>query len=161
MLPVTRLTKADFDDIIEHLEDFWGVRNDKLLYIHHPMWLHEFGDTAFVAKDGGRVVAYVFGFVSQMEPDLAVGQAMACLADYRGQGVVEQVAMRFIEEVRARGCTRMKVMVFPKNFRSLLFHMKMGFEPEGTERDQNGVRIVKDYWGPGLDYVVMYRSTTP
>lgn len=161
MLPITRLTKADFDDIIEHLEDFWGVRNDKLLYIHHPMFLYEFGDTAFVAKDNGRVVAYIFGVVSQTEPQTAYGQSLACHPDYRGQGVVERLCSRFLEEVRARGCTRMKVLVFPKNFRSLLFHMKLGFQPEGAERDENGVRTVKNYWGPGLDYVVMYRSTEP
>src|SRR6185295_424814 len=119
------------------------------------------GDTAFVAKDDGKVVAYLFGFISQTQPDVAYGNALACDPNYRGSGVVEDLCSRFLEEVQARGCTRMKVLVFPKNFRSVLYHMKMGFQPEGTERDQNGVRITRDYWGPGLDYVVMYRSTEP
>lgn len=161
MLPVTKLTKEDFDDIIERLEVFWGVRNDKILAFHQPMCLHEFGDTAFVAKDDGKVVAYIFGLISQTDPETAYGQALACDPSYRGQGVVERLCSRFMEEVRARGCRRMKVLVFPKNFRSILFHMKLGFEPEGTERDSNGIRIVKDYWGRGLDYVVMYRPTEP
>lgn len=157
MLPVDKITKEDFDQIIENLDQFWGVRNDKLLYVHHPMFFYEFGDTAFVVRDAGRVVAYIFGFVSQTDPKTAYGQVVSCHPEYRGQGLVEALFERLGTEVRARGCTRVKVMIFPKNFRSLLFHMKMGFEPEGEDRDEKGVRIVKDYWGRGLDYSVLSR----
>lgn len=158
MLPITKLTKADFDQIIERIDVFWGVTNDKLLYVHHPMFLYEFGDTAFVAKDGDQVVSYVFGCISQTDPQVAYGHVVACHPDYRGSGVVESLMARFGEEVQARGCTRLKVLVFPKNFRSLLFHVKMGFEPQGEDRDANGIRVVRDYWGPGIDYAVLLRD---
>ena len=158
MLPITKLTKTDFDQIIERIDAFWGVTNDKLLYVHHPMFLYEFGDTAFVAKDGDTVAAYLFGCVSQVDPQMAYGHVLACHPDYRGSGVVEVLMARFGEELRARGCTRVKTLVFPKNFRSLLFHMKLGFEPQGEERDANGIRIVKDYWGQGIDYAVLLRD---
>jgi RimJ/RimL family protein N-acetyltransferase len=158
VLPISRLTKEDFDQIIERIDVFWGVTNDKLLYVHHPMFLYEFGDTAFVAKDGEQVVGYLFGCVSQVDPDLAYGHVLACHPDYRGGGVVEALMSSFGAEVRARGCTRVKTIVFPKNFRSLLFHMKLGFEPQGEERDAKGIRIVKNYWGQGIDYAVLLRD---
>lgn len=157
MLPVDKITKEDFDQIIENLDQFWGMRNDKLLYIHHPIFLYEFGDTAFVVREGDRVAAYLFGFVSQTDPQTAYGQVVACHPDYRGQGLVEALFYRFGDEARARGCTRIKVLVFPKNFRSLLFHMKMGFEADGEERDEKGIPIVRNYWGQGIDYSVLVR----
>ncbi|HEY3567722.1 MAG TPA: GNAT family N-acetyltransferase [Thermoanaerobaculia bacterium] len=159
MLPITKLTKEDFDQIIEQIEVFWGVTNDKLLYVHHPMFLYEFGDTAYVVKDGDKVVGYLFGFISQTDPQTAYGHVIACHPDYRGRGVVETLMWRFGKETQERGCTRAKAIIFPKNFRSLLFHMKMGFEPEGVG-DGNGVRVVKDYWGKGIDYSVLYLDFT-
>lgn len=160
MLPITKLTKEDFDQIIEQIEVFWGVTNDKLLYVHHPMFLYEFGDTAYVVKDGDKVVGYLFGFISQTDPRTAYGHVIACHPDYRGRGVVETLMWRFGKETQERGCTRAKAIIFPKNFRSLLFHMKMGFEPEGEVGDGNGVRVVKDYWGKGIDYSVLYLDFT-
>lgn len=43
------LTKPDFDEIVEHLDAFWGERD--LSALHHPMFFHEFGDSAFVVRD--------------------------------------------------------------------------------------------------------------
>jgi hypothetical protein len=53
------LTANDFDQIRTDFADFWG--DTHLRFLHHPMYLHEFGDSAFVIREGSRVIAYLIG----------------------------------------------------------------------------------------------------
>lgn len=161
MAEITRLTKVDFDEIIERLDEFWGMVNDKLLFVHHPMFLHEFGDTAFVARVEGELVAYLFGFVAQTDPTLAHGQVIACLPNHRGRAAVSGLVEHFFAVMRERGCKRVKSLVFPYNYRSLLFHYRLGFKPGSgpeTETNASGIVVSRDYWGKGIDYVVLYHD---
>ena len=65
-MEIDRCTHQDFLGILTDLEDFWG--SDRARAVHHPMFVHEFGDTAWVVREDGRVVGYLFGFWSQTEP---------------------------------------------------------------------------------------------
>jgi hypothetical protein len=56
-------TPQDYDQILEDLSEFWDGRDTR--HLHHSFLIHEFGSTAFVMRDGPRVVAYLFGFISQ------------------------------------------------------------------------------------------------
>jgi len=53
---ISRCTQQDYNQILGALEDFWDGRETRPL--HHPMFIHEFGDSAFVIRDGAKVVAY-------------------------------------------------------------------------------------------------------
>jgi hypothetical protein len=59
-------TKADFDQIITDFVDFWGDERTKNL--HNPVYLYEFGNTAYIAKEGEKVIGYLFGLFSQTAP---------------------------------------------------------------------------------------------
>ncbi|HEX4116328.1 MAG TPA: hypothetical protein VHY18_10685 [Solirubrobacteraceae bacterium] len=60
MLP-ERATTADYNAIINTLDEYWGERDMRAR--HHPMFIHEFGETALVMRDrSGSVAAYLFGF---------------------------------------------------------------------------------------------------
>lgn len=62
MLPELATT-ADYNAIINTLGEYWGERDRRAR--HHPMFIHEFGETALVMRDGsGGVAAYLFGFVA-------------------------------------------------------------------------------------------------
>jgi hypothetical protein len=52
--------------ILENIVDFWG--RDRTLSVHHPMFIHEFGNTAFIIKENDKIIAYLFGFLSQTSP---------------------------------------------------------------------------------------------
>jgi hypothetical protein len=41
--------KADFDAIVARLSMFWGERDP--VELHHPMFVHEFGDGALVIRE--------------------------------------------------------------------------------------------------------------
>jgi hypothetical protein len=59
-------TEQDYDRIIEELPNFWDGRDTRQL--HHPMFINEFGNSAFVVRDEEVIVAYLFGFISQTAP---------------------------------------------------------------------------------------------
>lgn len=61
-------THQDFLDILTDLKDFWGSASERVRRVHHPMFVHEFGDTAWAVREDGRVIAYLFAFWSQTEP---------------------------------------------------------------------------------------------
>lgn len=65
MLHLAPCSKEDFDQIVGDVSDFWD--SDRTLDLHHPMFVHEFGNSAFVVKEQDMVTAYLFGFLSQTE----------------------------------------------------------------------------------------------
>ena len=65
-LEIFTCTEQDYKQILMDLQDFWDDRDTSAL--HHPMLVNEFGNSAFVIRAGPKVIAYLFGFVSQVEP---------------------------------------------------------------------------------------------
>jgi len=65
-----RATHADFLEILGDLPDFWASSGPewRTLSYHYPFLVHEYGDTAFVVREGGAVIAYLFGFIATAEP---------------------------------------------------------------------------------------------
>jgi hypothetical protein len=60
--------------------------------------------------------------------------------------------------MRARGCTKLKAVTDPSNANSIAFHaVKIGMEMQGVP-NRDGVRVVKDYAGPGEDRVVFEKA---
>jgi hypothetical protein len=56
-MDITSCTKADYDQIITHIQEFWG--GDRTLNLHHPMFVYEFGNSAYIIKDGNQIAAYL------------------------------------------------------------------------------------------------------
>jgi GNAT superfamily N-acetyltransferase len=98
--------KADYDEIISQIEDFWG--SDRTIGLHHSMFIYEFGHSAFVIKDGDRVAAYLLGFFSQMEPAAYV-HLVGVRTAYRRLRMAWRLYDHFAALARRRGCTEMRV----------------------------------------------------
>jgi hypothetical protein len=47
--PIFNCNYSDFLQILTDIEDFWG--SNRTLSYHHPMFVNEFGNTAFVIKN--------------------------------------------------------------------------------------------------------------
>ena len=90
---ITHCTRADFDQIVTHIDEFWG--DDRALPLHHPMFFYEFGDTAWVIRDGDLVAAYLFGFFAQTAP-VAYAHLLAVRAGYRRRGLACGLYEHFI-----------------------------------------------------------------
>jgi ribosomal protein S18 acetylase RimI-like enzyme len=146
--PSSRIERATIEDLVtvasEH-SAFWGER--RLPPLHHPMLIHEFGDTAFVVRGArGEVIAYLFGLLAPR----GVGyiHLVAVRDRHRREGLARLLYERFEATVRAAGANSMKAFTQPANTGSIAFHRSLGFE----------VREVPDYVGPGETRVVFARD---
>lgn len=144
MLP-ERATAADYNAIIETLAEYWGERD--MTARHHPMFIHELGDTALVVRDGsGGVAAYLFGFVTPAQ--VGYVHLIGVRADSRRAGLGRRLYDEFEALVRRRGARALKAISVPANHNSIAFHCALGMS--ATE--------VADYSGPGQPRVVFWRD---
>lgn len=153
-MEISYCTKADFDQILTDIVDFWG--SDRTLGIHHPMFIYEFGNTAFVIKHHERVIAYLFGFFSQTEPAGYV-HLIGVRRSHQSKGLGKLLYDNFEAIAKRRGCDKLKAMTTPGNRASILFHKKIGMKLLG-EKNEDGIEVVKDYSAPGQDRVVFEKD---
>lgn len=148
--PIVTCSHADFMQILENLEAFWG--STRTLTFHHPMFLHEFGNTSYVIKENGVVIAYLFGFLSQTEQSGYV-HLVGVRQPYQNKGLGKKLYTHFIAYLKKQGIENLKAITTVTNETSIRFHVSMGMQMIGEETEK-GMKIVKDYSGPGQDRVV-------
>ena len=150
-MEIIKCTKSDFDQILTEIKDFWD--SDRTFYLHHPVFLYEFGDSAYVIREGNKVVAYLFGFVSQTGP-VGYVHLIAVRQTHRQRGYGHRLYSHFAEFAKKHGCKTLKAITTPSNTTSITFHKSIGMEPIGNLNDGD-VLITRDYAGPGADRVVL------
>ena len=146
-------TQSDYAAILEELAEFWDGRDTR--HLHHPFLIHEFGNSAFVVRSGPRIVAYLFGFISQAEP-VGYVHAVAVRASARRQHLARQLFDHFVEFARRHGCRHIKAITTPSNSGSIAFHKSLGMRLLG-EPNADGIPVVSDYAGRGAARVVFWK----
>jgi len=147
-------TRQDYNQILDELHEFWGARDTR--HLHHPFLIHEFGNSAFVIRNGGEVVAYLFGFLSQTEP-VGYVHTVAVRMSARRRGLAQQLFGHFVEFARRHGCKQVKAITTPSNLHSIAFHKSLGMELLG-EPNSAGVSVVTDYAGRNEPRVVFWKA---
>ena len=127
-LEISTFTQQDYKQILMDLQDFWDGRDTSAL--HHPMLVNEFGNSAFVIRAGPKVIAYLFGFVSQVEP-VGYVHLIAVRPSARRQCLGRELFRHFVEFARGHGCRYVKAITTPSNFNSIAFHKSLGMETVG------------------------------
>ena len=151
---ISACTAEDYAQILDDLAEFWDGRDVRA--VHHPFLIHEFGNSAFVIRDGSRVVAYLFGFLSQTEP-VGYVHMVAVRASARRRKLAQHLYSHFIQFARQHGCRHIKAITTSSNAGSIAFHKSLGMELLG-EPNAEGVPVVADYAGPGAPRVVFWRA---
>jgi GNAT superfamily N-acetyltransferase len=127
------------------LADYWGVRDMRAR--HHPMFIHEFGETSLVVRDeSSRITAYLFGFVAPA--GVGYMHLVGVRADSRRAGLGRRLYGEFETLARDRGATALKAISIPTNHDSIAF--RHALDMSATE--------VADYSGPGQPRVVFWRD---
>jgi ribosomal protein S18 acetylase RimI-like enzyme len=140
-----RATSADYAAILSSLEDFWGERDVR--HLHHPIFIHELGDTSLVLRDpDGAVIAYLFGFVTPS----GVGyiHAVGVRNTRRREGLARRLYDAFEHLAAEGGAHALKAITAPSNEASIAFHRSLGM----TDTE------VADYVGSGQTRVVFSRE---
>ena len=154
---VTLCTKEDYDQIITDMADFWNSSNvNKLQRQHNPIYLYEFGNTAFVIRESKKVIGYLLGFYSQTSPTAYV-KFVGVRTSHRQRGVGHALYEYFIMVAKRQGCNELKAITSPNNRISIVFHQSLGMELLGEPNDE-GIIVMKDYAGPGNDRVVFRKD---
>ena len=151
---ISNCTQNDFHEILKDISDFWG--SDRTLHAHLSLFIHEFGDSAFVIKDNGKVIAYLFGFLSQTQKTGYI-HLIGVRQHLQNKGLGKLLYGHFENYVRKRGCTKLKAITTPTNQLSIAFHKKIGMKLLG-EKSEDGIEVVKDYSAPGEDRVVFEKE---
>ena len=144
---IRRATKRDYDQVISSLDAFWDGRegDPRVALFHHALFIHELGDSAFVAEDSdGTIAAYLFGFVAGSAP-IAYVHIVAVRATHRRLGLASDLYRHFASEAAGRGACAIKAITTPANTVSIAFHESLGM----------AATAVADYAGPGQDRVVL------
>jgi L-amino acid N-acyltransferase YncA len=147
---ILNCSHSDFLQITSEIRDFWG--SDRTLAYHHPMFIHEFGDTAFVIKHHEKVIAYLFGFISQKE-SLGYVHLVGVREAYQMKGLGKRLYRHFIGVLKQKGIPEIKAITTPTNEKSIQFHSRLSMTMTGVE-NENGIKVIKDYSGVGQDRVV-------
>ena len=153
-MEIANCTKQDFDQILTEFKEFWD--SDRTLALHHPTLINEFGNSAFVIREGQKVVAYLFGFLSQTSP-IGYIQLLSVRQGYRKQGLARRLYDHFTGFALVHGCTKLKAITSPVNTLSIAFHKSIGMMPTGKDTI-DGIPVIKDYSGPGKDRVVFIKD---
>jgi ribosomal protein S18 acetylase RimI-like enzyme len=138
-------TIEDLAAIVDDRSEFWGERDLSLL--HHPLLVHDFGETALVMRDGDRrVVAYLFGLLTPAR--VGYIHLVAVREGRRRAGLGRCLYSRFEALVRERGAVALKAFTRTSNVRSIAFHRSLGFTVTDTP----------DYAGPGEARTVFWKE---
>jgi ribosomal protein S18 acetylase RimI-like enzyme len=144
-ISIDRAEPADLAEILRDYARFW--RTELPRHLHHPLFVCEFGDTAFVARrEDGVIAGYLLGFVAPTGDGYV--HLVATRDDARGLGLGRSLYEAFTEAARGRGAVALKAITNPENEGSLAFHRSLGFE----------ATLVEDYGGSGRPRVVMRRA---
>ena len=149
-MKIEKCTVFDYNQILENIVGFWG--SDRTLCLHHPLFIHEFGNTAYVVKEKDNVIAYLFGFLSQTSSTAYV-HLIGVHKSKQNMGIGTKLYNNFISYAKLNDCNKLKAITSPTNILSINFHKKMGMHLLGN-KNNNGVEVIKNYSGNGKDRVV-------
>ncbi|MHC4498167.1 MAG: GNAT family N-acetyltransferase [Planctomycetota bacterium] len=123
---------------------------------------HRFGEAEFayymrssraiicVATLESVVTGYVAGLVRRSRRRLLANlDSIAVLPGARGQGICGRLLRRFMKEAKEERCARVVITVAVDNKEGMRYFMKRGF---------CRIRLLRSYYGRGLDGVVMVRE---
>jgi ribosomal protein S18 acetylase RimI-like enzyme len=151
---ISPCTEQDYNQILDDLPAFWDGRDTR--HLHHPMLVREFGNSAFVFRDGALVVAYLFGFISQTEP-IGYLHLLAVRASARRRHLGEALFAHFVDFARRHNGKHVKAITTPANAGSIAFHKSLGMELLG-EPNADGIPVIADYAGRNEPRVVFWKA---
>jgi ribosomal protein S18 acetylase RimI-like enzyme len=157
-------TSADHARVLVAQEQWWGGLGgaegaQQRAFLLPRLFFQHFVDTSYLVEHAdGTLGAFLIGFVSQSQPEVAYVHFAGVDPSLRRQGVAQALYERFFGEVSARGARVVRCVTSPANVASQTFHTGIGFEIDASETLVDGVPVQVDYDGPGVDRVSFTRT---
>ena len=144
-LQIRSATKPEFDQIVAVLDRWWGGPSPERA---HPLFFHEFGETALVAEEGGLLVGFLLGLHTRSQPATGYIHLVGIHPEHRRRGVGQDLYTTFCEHARAAGMARVKAIAAVGHEGPTRFHLALGFEgaedPDYAGRGRARMVFTKD-----------------
>ena len=142
-----RITKADFDRIVEVIDHWWG---GPISTFAHPIFFYELGDHALIVEQGHEMIGFLLGFIARGKNEAATGYVhlVGIHPDYRRRGVGRLLYNTFTAECREAKCVRMKAITTPGHEGSIRFHLAQSWNAQEVD----------DYAGLGRRRIVFTKD---
>ncbi len=115
------------------------------------LFFRHFRETSLAVEEEGVLIAFLIGIAGSEE---AYIHFVGVHPGYRNRGIGRRLYETFLEEVRRRGCLRVRCITSSVNENSIAFHKRLGFGIVEGDREVCGVSVHPDYDGDGKDKVV-------
>jgi GNAT superfamily N-acetyltransferase len=142
-----RITKRDFDHIVEVIDRWWG---GPISTFAHPIFFYELGDRALIVEENDTMIGFLLGFVAHEPAKTGYVHLVGIHPEFRRRGVGRLLYENFTRECVDAGCERMKAITTLGNEGSLAFHTAMGWDTLPIEdyagRDRKRIVFTKNLW---------------
>jgi ribosomal protein S18 acetylase RimI-like enzyme len=152
---VRNIEETDYHQLVPIVDAWWGGRHVSHLLLR--LFFVHFRGTSFAIEEGGKVIGFLIGFVSQTFSDQAYIHFVGIHPDHRNCGLGRLLYSTFFEKVGALGCTSVRSITSPVNTGSIAFHARMGFQIEQITGEQCGVPCTADYGLNGENRVLFVK----
>lgn len=140
---IRHLEERDYDPVITVIDEWWGGR--RMSHLLPRVFFIHFRPTSFAVEEGGNVIGFLAGFVSQTDPEQAYIHFVGIHPVHRRRGLGRELYKHFFDSVRGLGCHTVRCITSPVNKDSIAFHTRMGFEIEHVTGQRNGMPCVLNY----------------
>jgi ribosomal protein S18 acetylase RimI-like enzyme len=140
-----RITKSDFDTIVEMIDKWWG---GPISTFAHPIFFYELGENALIVEEDNTIIGFLLGFIATEPVRTGYVHLVGIHPDYRRRGVGRLLYQHFTDRCREASCTRMKAITTASNEGSMRFHLAVGWIAQEIE----------DYAGPARKRIVFTRD---
>jgi ribosomal protein S18 acetylase RimI-like enzyme len=146
-MDIRNVRSSDYLPIITVLNDWWGGRRVSPMLPH--LFFEHFNNTSFIIEEDKQVVAFLIGFLSQSQPEVAYIHFVGVHPQFRKRGYGKILYETFFSVARQNNRQIVRCITAPINSTSIAFHTRMGFRIEPGNADWDGVPYDSDYDGPG------------
>jgi GNAT superfamily N-acetyltransferase len=140
-----KITKADFDRIVEVIDHWWG---GPISTFAHPIFFYELGDMALIVEQDATLIGFLLGFVAHMQERTGYVHLVGIHPEHRRRGVGRLLYSKFTEAALAAGCIKLKAITTTGNEGSLRFHLAQGWQAQEID----------DYAGLGRKRIVFTKE---
>jgi GNAT superfamily N-acetyltransferase len=140
-----KITKADFDRIVEVIDRWWG---GPISTFAHPIFFYELGDMALVVEQEGDLIGFLLGFVAHEPVRTGYVHLVGIHPEHRRKGVGRLLYQTFTEAAVGAGCTKLKAITTTGNDGSIRFHLAQGWQAQEID----------DYAGPGRKRIIFSKE---
>jgi diaminobutyrate acetyltransferase len=111
-----------------------------------------FRDTCYLAERDGKILGFMWGFLSQTDPHTFFLWQIGVDPSTRGEGIGGRILEAAERELAERGCHRIELTIDPSNRPSQRLFEKRGYrnisDEEGRTIEVEGVLAVCGYYRP-------------